>query len=134
MLIEPEIGKPLTPTRWREINTLTIGYGHGIAVSPVQMASGVGALVNGGFFVPPTLLKQANGNRTRGKRVLAAETSDQMRELMRLVVRNGTGRKAAAEGYDVGGKTGTADKLAGRGYTKGATISSFVGAFPINAP
>ncbi len=130
----PEIGKPLTPTRWRKINTLTIAYGHGIAVSPVQMASGIGALVNGGLYVPPTLLKQSNDNRTRGKRVLAAETSDQMRELMRLVVQNGTGRKAAAEGYDVGGKTGTADKLVGRSYAKGATISSFVGAFPINAP
>ncbi|MEE9318213.1 MAG: penicillin-binding transpeptidase domain-containing protein, partial [Rhodospirillales bacterium] len=130
----PEVGKPLTPTRWREINTLTIAYGHGIAVSPLQLASGIGALVNGGLYVPPTLLKQTDENRTRGKRILAAETSDQMRDLMRLVVRHGTGRKAAAEGYNVGGKTGTADKLAGRGYAKGATISSFVGAFPINAP
>jgi cell division protein FtsI (penicillin-binding protein 3) len=130
----PEVGKPLTPRRWREINTMTIAYGHGIAVSPLQLASGVAALVNGGLYVPPTLLSGADGKRAPGKRILSAETSGQMRELMRLVVSNGTGRKAAAKGYAVGGKTGTADKLVGRSYGKNATISSFVGAFPIDSP
>jgi cell division protein FtsI (penicillin-binding protein 3) len=130
----PEVGKPLTPQRWREINTMTIAYGHGLAVSPVQLVSGVAALVNGGIFVPSTLLKRRPGAPVPGRRVLSAETSEQMRGLMRLVVQSGTGRKAAAQGYAVGGKTGTADKLAVRGYRKDATISSFVGAFPIHDP
>ncbi len=132
----PEVGAPLTPTPWREINTMTIGFGHGIAVTPMQLASGVAALVNGGLFVPPTLLARGDGVKIERHRVLTPETSEQMRQLMRLVVSNGTGRKAdtSADGYAIGGKTGTADKLAGRGYGKTANISSFVGAFPIEAP
>ncbi len=132
----PEVGTPLTPAPWREINTMTVAYGHGIAVTPMQMASGVATLVNGGLFVPPTLLKRIDRRPVVGTRVLTPETSDQMRKLMQLVVSNGTGRKAdtSADGYVIGGKTGTADKLAGRGYQKKANISSFVGAFPIDAP
>jgi len=132
----PEVGAPLTPSPWREINTMTIAYGHGIAVTPMQVASGVATLVNGGLFVPPTLLDRVDGGQVKKTRVLAPETSDQMRKLMRLVVSNGTGRKAdvSADGYAIGGKTGTADKLAGRGYGTRANISSFVGAFPIDAP
>ena len=130
----PEVGAPLIPSPWRQINTITIAYGHGIAVTPLQLASAVAALVNGGVYRPATLLKQRRGLPPEGKRVLTAETSRQMRELMRLVVRRGTGRKADAVGYMVGGKTGTAEKVAGGGYRNKAMISSFVGAFPINAP
>ncbi len=130
----PEIGRPLTPHRWRDINTMTISYGHGIAVTPLQMASGVAALVNGGLYVPPTLLKRDDREAIETKRVISTDTSEKMRSLMRLVVANGTGRKAAVEGYAIGGKTGTADKLSVKGYRKNATISSFVGAFPIDAP
>jgi len=130
----PEVGRPLTPHRWRDINTMTISYGHGIAVTPLQMASGVAALVNGGLYVPPTLLKRDDREAIETKRVLSTGTSEKMRHLMRLVVKNGTGRKAAVEGYAIGGKTGTADKLSVRGYRKDAMISSFVGAFPIDAP
>ena len=130
----PEVGAPLIPSPWRQINTITIAYGHGIAVTPLQLASAVAALVNGGVYRPATLLKQRRGLPPEGKRVLTAETSRQMRELMRLVVRSGTGRKADAVGYMVGGKTGTAEKVAGGGYRNKAMISSFVGAFPINAP
>ena len=130
----PEIGRPLMPRRWRDINTMTISYGHGIAVTPLQMTSGVAALVNGGLYVPPTLLKRDNREAIETKRVLSADTSEKMRTLMRMVVANGTGRKAAVEGYAIGGKTGTADKVSVRGYRKNATISSFIGAFPIDAP
>ena len=130
----PEVGAPLIPSPWRQINTITIAYGHGIAVTPLQLASAVAALVNGGVYRPATLLKQRRGLPPEGKRVLKAETSRQMRELMRLVVRSGTGRKADAVGYMVGGKTGTAEKVAGGSYRTKAKISSFVGAFPINAP
>jgi len=132
----PEVGAPLMPSPWREINTMTVAYGHGIAVTPMQMATGVATLVNGGLFVPPTLLTRVGSRPLESTRALTTETSDQMRKLMQLVVSNGTGRKAdtSADGYAIGGKTGTADKLAGRGYGKSANISSFVGAFPIDAP
>ncbi|MEK9724372.1 MAG: penicillin-binding protein 2 [Rhodospirillaceae bacterium] len=129
----PEVGAPLLPSVWRPINTMTISYGHGISVSPVQVASGVAALVNGGVFRTPTLLKAADHARS-GEQVITAETSSKMRGLMRLVVSQGTGRKANIQGYLIGGKTGTAEKIARRGYSQSAKIVSFVGAFPMNAP
>ncbi|MEE8189239.1 MAG: penicillin-binding protein 2 [Kiloniellales bacterium] len=129
-----EVGQPLLPNPWRDINTLTISYGHGLAISPVQLTSAVAAVVNGGEFKPATLIKQRDGARAKGRRVLSEDTSLKMRRLMRLVVRRGTGRKANAEGYLVGGKTGTADKLVGGRYARDSRIASFVGAFPMNAP
>ena len=131
----PEVSRPLTPKTWRPINTMTVAYGHGIAVSPVHVATGVAALVNGGFAVRASLLLDADGSRER-PRVLSPATSAQMRQLMRLVVQKGTGRNADAPGYRVGGKTGTAEKqgAAGGGYQRNRLISSFVGAFPMDAP
>jgi len=129
----PEIGSPLLPREWRPINTMTISYGHGIAVSPVQLTNGVSSLVNGGFKRPSTILK-VNGKPEPGRRVISARTSLEMRGLMRLVVSAGTGRKAEVSGYLIGGKTGTADKQKGRGYAKNEKISSFVGAFPMSNP
>ena len=129
----PEIGAPLLPATWRPINTMTISYGHGIAVSPAQLANGVSSLVNGGFKRPSTLLK-AEGSVGPGQRVMSASTSKQMRGLMRLVVKSGTGRKAEVPGYLIGGKTGTADKQKGRGYDRSQRIASFVGAFPMTNP
>ncbi len=130
----PEVGLPLTPPVWRDINTMTIGYGHGIAVSPLQLTNAAAALVNGGIYRPPTLLRQDADKIMPGKRVLSEKTSEQMRFLMRQVVRRGTGRKAETAGYAVGGKTGTADKIVAGGYVDGALISSFIGAFPIENP
>lgn len=130
----PEIGRPLLPGTWRDINTMTISYGHGIAVSPVQLAAAIGSLVNGGMLRPATLIAHEDGAPIAGERVISAVTSDKMRQLMRLVVAKGTGRKAAAKGYYVGGKTGTAEKQFGGRYKKSAKISSFVGAFPIQDP
>ncbi|MFQ5774233.1 MAG: peptidoglycan D,D-transpeptidase FtsI family protein [Kiloniellaceae bacterium] len=129
-----EVGQPMVPSPWREINTMTISYGHGLAVSPVQFVSAVAAVVNGGELYPPTLIKRARGERLVVRRVIGRETSRQMRQLMRLVVRRGTGRKADARGYLVGGKTGTADKLVGGRYARDARLASFVGAFPMNDP
>ncbi len=130
----PEIGSPLHPSRWRDINTMTISYGHGIAVSPLQVATAVAGVVNGGIFRPATLLKQPPGYRPEGTRILSKKTSLEMRSLMRMVVLDGTGRKADAPGYRVGGKTGTAEKISAGEYRKNALISSFVGVFPIDAP
>lgn len=129
----PEVGVPLMPETWRPINTMTISYGHGISVSPLQLANGVATLANGGIRRSATLLKQ-DGAVDVGRQVISTETSDNMRRLMRLVVSKGTGRKAAVPGYLVGGKTGTADKISGSGYSRSAKVSSFVGVFPMNAP
>jgi cell division protein FtsI (penicillin-binding protein 3) len=113
---------------------MTVGFGHGIAVSPLQLTSAVAAVVNGGLWRPPTVLLRGGESLPAGERVFSARTSAQLRGLMRLVVRYGTGRKADVPGYQVGGKTGTAEKLIAGRYRRDARISSFVGAFPIDAP
>ncbi|HEX4762479.1 MAG TPA: penicillin-binding protein 2, partial [Sphingomicrobium sp.] len=108
-----ERGRPLTPgVRWGPFETMTIGFGQGIAVAPLQLAMGYATLFNGGIYHPPTILKIGPGHPLPpGKRVFTADTSYRMRSLLRLVVMKGTGRKADAPGYRVGGKTGTAQKL-----------------------
>jgi cell division protein FtsI (penicillin-binding protein 3) len=143
----PEVGAPMQPKPWRPINTMTIGFGHGLAVSPLQLTAGVAAVVNGGVFVRPTLIRPDDAQQEgaasaeaapkqamRGERVMSTETSMEMRRMMRLVVEKGTGGKAGAIGYLVGGKTGTAEKSSRRGYNRRALISSFIGAFPMNDP
>ncbi|MAI49787.1 MAG: penicillin-binding protein [Rhodospirillaceae bacterium] len=129
-----ETGAPLLPDRWREINSMTISFGHGLAVSPLHLVAGVSAIVNGGIYRAPTLVRRSPTDVPAGTRVVKAETSNKMRQLMRLVVENGTGQKAAAPGYIVGGKTGTAEKVLGQSYKKKALISSFIAAFPMHKP
>ena len=128
----PEVGHPMVPKPWRDINTLTVSFGHGIAVSPLQLATGIAATVNGGILRPATLLKNENG--TAGTRVLSEETSAAVRWLLRLNVLQGSGKKAEVAGYLVGGKTGTADKLVNGRYATNKRIASFVGAFPMDDP
>ncbi len=131
----PEVGQPMVPSTWREINTMTIAYGHGIAVTPLQVTRAMGAVVNGGALLPATLLKRLPGETVPGRRVMSQTTSAQMRWLTRLVVEQGTGRKADAPGYLVGGKTGTADKLKpSGGYDDDARIASFLAGFPMDDP
>jgi len=129
----PEQARPIYPATWREVNTMTIAYGHGIAVSPLHAATAAAAVVNGGILYPATLIRRGAAP-AKGKRVISEHTSKQMRQLLRLVVTNGTGRNADAPGYLVGGKTGTAEKQVDGRYERKALISSFIGAFPINAP
>jgi cell division protein FtsI (penicillin-binding protein 3) len=130
----PELAAPILPTVWRPINTMTIGFGHGISVSPLQIASAVSAVVNGGTLYRATLLKESPDELPAGQQVMSAETSVELRKLLRLVVEKGTGKLAEAPGYLVGGKTGTAEKVAGRGYNTHSLMSSFAGVFPINDP
>ncbi|MFM2129043.1 MAG: hypothetical protein RL477_589, partial [Pseudomonadota bacterium] len=130
----PEVGSPLMPSPWREINTMTIAFGHGVAVTTVQLAQATAAVVNGGILPKATLLRPLKGEERAGTRVLHEQTSRDMRRLMRLVVTDGTGTKADAKGYFVGGKTGTAEKIGARGYRAKALVSSFAGAFPIDDP
>lgn len=129
----PEQATPMYPSRWREINTMTISFGHGIAVSPLHLTSAVAAVVNGGILRPATLIEH-DAPTSDGVQVFSAETSDRMRRLLRLVVETGTGRNADAKGYLVGGKTGTAEKQVNGSYKRNALISSFVGVYPITAP
>lgn len=130
----PEQATPMYPSTWREVNTMTISFGHGIAVSPLHLANAVAAVVNGGVLRPATLIRRAPGTVPAGERVISEQTSDEMRRLLRLVVENGTGRNASVPGYLVGGKTGTAEKQVNGQYKRKSLISSFVGVFPINAP
>jgi cell division protein FtsI (penicillin-binding protein 3) len=128
----PEVGDPLWPSAWREVNVMTIGFGHGIAVTPIQMASAVSSVVNGGLLVTPHLALQ--DVPPAGPRVVSTRTSALMRSLMRLVVEHGTGHFAEVPGYSVGGKTGTAEKAAGGGYRHKSLLTSFVSIFPSAEP
>lgn len=128
-----EVGSPIWPKTWREVNTMTIAFGHGISVSPVQLVTGISAMVNGGILHHATILPTA-ANTTEGMRLISAETSDTIRKLMRQVVIRGTGTKAEASGYLVGGKTGSSEKVGSKGYEETSLISSFAGVFPINDP
>jgi len=140
-LDKPEIelrekGRPLTPgSRWGPLETITIGFGQGIAVAPLQLAMGYATLFNGGIYHPPTILKVGPDHPLGpGKRVFTADTSYRMRSLLRLVVMKGTGKKADAPGYRVGGKTGTAQKIINGHYSQTINLTSFAGVFPMDDP
>jgi cell division protein FtsI (penicillin-binding protein 3) len=129
-----ELGRPLYPSHWAKINTMTIAFGHGMSVTPLHLTTGVAAIINGGILYPPSFVKRGASSNA-GRRVIQAKTSLLMRQLMRLNVIQGTGRKSEVAGYEVGGKTGTAEKVGhGGGYAKKALFSSFVGAFPMSDP
>lgn len=130
-----EVGVPQFPKNWKRINTMTIAYGHGISVAPAQVIATLGAMANGGVLRYPTLLKRAPNEVAAGIRVISEQTSAQIRQLMRLVVQVGSGKKANAPGYLVGGKTGTAEKITNAGgYNKNSRMAVFAGAFPMSAP
>jgi cell division protein FtsI (penicillin-binding protein 3) len=134
--IETEAGTsplPVFPKIWRPANAITVAYGHGIAVPPLLFASAMASLVNGGERIKPTFLLSEKGSDEKGDKVITPETSATMRDLMRLVVERGTGRRAAVAGIGVGGKTGTALKVKDGRYTHDV-INSFVAAVPIDEP
>jgi cell division protein FtsI (penicillin-binding protein 3) len=133
----PEAGLPIVPSvaNWKEAVTLTVGFGHGIAVSPLHVVRGTATLANGGILMRPTLLAaQPGGPPPEGTRIMQQSTSDVTRKLMRLVVTDGYGKPADIAGYYVGGKTGTAEKTGAHGYKKHTNISAFMSVFPMNAP
>ena len=129
-----ERGQPLWPRNWGRVTNMTVAYGHGIAVTPLHLASAYAAMVNGGIWRPATLLKVEPGQEARGRRVFKAATSARMRQLLRMIVSDGTGRKADAPGYRIGGKTGSAEKPSGGGYNKTSLVSTFAAAFPMDNP
>jgi cell division protein FtsI (penicillin-binding protein 3) len=129
-----ERGAPIWPSFWGRTTTMTIGYGHGMAVTPLHLASAYATLVNGGIWRPSTLLRVAPGKAPKGTRVITQATSDKMRQMLRMIVTEGTGKNANVAGMRVGGKTGTADKASEGGYSRSTTVSTFACAFPMDAP
>jgi cell division protein FtsI (penicillin-binding protein 3) len=133
-LVEAPTGKPLLPRNWSEISTMTISYGHGLSSSPVHLAAGYASLLNGGTRVTPTLLRRDTVEL--GPRVVSEAVSARSRDMLRQVVSRGTASFGEVPGYEVGGKTGTADKprAAGGGYYDDKVISTFASVFPANDP
>jgi cell division protein FtsI (penicillin-binding protein 3) len=131
----PARGFPIwTSGKWPRLRTMTIGFGHGVAVTPLHLASAYAALVNGGIWRPATLRKVEPGHAAAGERVFKASTSARMRQLLRMISLYGTGRKANAPGFRVGGKTGSAEKPGVGGYRKKAVVATFASAFPMDRP
>jgi len=133
-LQEAPSGAPLLPRNWSELSTMTISYGHGLSSSPLHLATAYSSLLNGGTRVYPTLLHREN--RQTGPRIVRAEISERSRDMLRQVVSRGTASFGEVEGYEVGGKTGTADKPKenGGGYYKDKVIATFASVFPANDP
>lgn len=131
----PARGKPLFPRgQWARITNMTVSYGHGLAVTPLHLASAYAAMVNGGIWRPATVMKLAPQDVPRGRRVFKESTSSRMRQMLRMISMYGTGRSADAKGYRVGGKTGSAEKNAGGVYKKTSLVTSFAAAFPLDRP
>ena len=131
----PESASPILPRRWSDLNTITISFGHGMAVAPLQAVMGVSALANGGLLIPPTFLKRTPEEaRAIAKRVIKPETSDKMRFLMRLNAEIGTAKKANVPGYYIGGKTGTAEKVVNGRYAKKKVLTAFTAIIPADKP
>ncbi len=128
------LAAPLWPKYWARTTVMTTAYGHGIAVTPLHLASAYAALVNGGIWRPATLRRIEPGRAPEGRRVFSEATSARMRQLLRLIVTHGTGSKADAPGYRVGGKTGTAEVAGAGGYRRNQNVSTFAAAFPMDAP
>ncbi|MBV9549240.1 MAG: penicillin-binding protein 2 [Alphaproteobacteria bacterium] len=132
----PETARPLYPgANWGMIETATVSFGHGISVSPLSFVAAAASVINGGRQITPTFIRQPAGTDNRSVQVIKPETSAQMRDLLRYVVTNGTGRKADIPGYDVGGKTGSAQVPGPNGhYLAHALRTSFFAAFPVHNP
>jgi len=137
------LSRPILPKRWGEIQSMTVSYGHGIGVAPLPLVTGTAAIVNGGRLIPATLIRKDNSLTSPAferfytedyPQVVSPETSQKMRHLMRLAVEYGSGGNAHVDGYRVGGKTGTAEKVIKGVYSRKDKITSFVGVFPMDDP
>lgn len=131
----PETAMPIVPARWGELNTMTIAFGHGLAVAPLQAAMATAALMNGGLLIPPTFLKRTPEDaRQVAKRIVKPETSEAMRFMMRLNAEKGSATRANVPGYYVGGKTGTAEKVINGRYAKSRLFTTFMAVTPADKP
>ncbi|AZO44028.1 penicillin-binding protein 2 [Mesorhizobium sp. M7D.F.Ca.US.005.01.1.1] len=131
----PEVARPTEPKVWKQVNSFTIAFGHGVSTTPLQAAVGCAALMNGGFLMNPTFLirTQAEAMAT-AKKVVSEKTVEGMRYLYTLNAEKGSARNARVPGYRVGGKTGTAEKVINGRYSKELNFNTFVAAFPMDDP
>ncbi|WP_294928199.1 penicillin-binding protein 2 [uncultured Paracoccus sp.] len=132
-MTEAPTGRPLVPQRWPAVTAATVSFGHGLAASPLHLASAYATLANDGIRVRPTLVH--GRNRAAGERVISQRAADTSVALLRQVVTNGTARTANVEGYEIAGKTGTADKpRPGGGYYDKKNVTTFASVFPASDP
>ena len=131
----PESAEPLVPKRWGELNTMTIAFGQGLNVAPIQAVMAVCALVNGGKIMPPTFLPRTQEEADKiSHRVISVQTSESMRYLMRSNATHGSAKFANIPGYYVGGKTGTADKIIHGHYSQNRVFTTFMAITPADKP
>mgnify|MGYP003630066019 CR=1 FL=1 len=131
----PEVATPTQPSVWKKINSVTISFGHGVATTPLQTAVAAAALMNGGKLIEPTFMPRTAEEADKvAVRVIQPSTSKSMRDLMEMNVAKGSGRRAEVEGFHVGGKTGTAEKVVNGRYSSAVRFNAFVSAFPIDNP
>jgi len=131
----PESAEPIVPKNWGELNTITIAFGHGLSVAPLQAVMGINAVINGGYLIPPTFMKRTPEEAMKvATRVIKPETSDKMRYLMRLNAEIGTAKQANVNGYYIGGKTGTAEKVINGHYAKKRVLNAFTAILPADNP
>ncbi|HEY3718680.1 MAG TPA: penicillin-binding protein 2 [Roseiarcus sp.] len=131
----PESAEPLVPKRWTELNTMTIAFGQGLNVAPIQALMAVAALVNGGHMIVPTFLTRSEADAMASShRVVSEQTSESMRYLMRSNATHGSASFANIEGYYVGGKTGTADKIIHGHYSQDKVFTTFMAITPADKP
>ncbi len=131
----PESAEPIVPKTWGELNTMTIAFGHGLAVAPLQAMMAVSALMNGGYLITPTFIKRSEAEaKKNAPQVVKPETSEAMRYLMRLNAEIGTAKKVDVKGYYVGGKTGTAEKVINGHYSKNRLFTTFMAVAPADKP
>lgn len=131
----PEVAMPTQPKEWKKINSMTAAFGHGVATTPLNTAVAAAALMNGGYLIPPTFLPRTQKEAMQlAKRVVKQKTSDEMRYMYELNGKKGSGRQALVEGYHVGGKTGTAEKVVNGRYVGNKRFNAYLASFPIDHP
>jgi cell division protein FtsI (penicillin-binding protein 3) len=131
----PESAMPIIPKHWGELNTMTIAFGQGLNVAPLQALMAVGALVNGGHLITPTFLtRDAPTALATSHRVVSELTSESLRYLLRANATHGSGGKANIDGYYVGAKTGTAQKIVNRHYSNDQVFTTFMAITPADKP
>jgi len=129
-----DLGRPLLPKDWKPVTIATVGFGHGIAVSPLALTTAYAALANGGLRIAPTIVARTPEDPPRTYPAVSPETARTVIGLMREVVTEGTGRRADVMGYEVAGKTGSAEKVIAGVYDKTKLLSSFAAVFPASEP
>ncbi|MBZ9763583.1 penicillin-binding protein 2 [Mesorhizobium sp. CA8] len=130
----PEVARPTEPKVWKQVNSFTIAFGHGVSTTPLQAAVGCAALMQGYLIEPTFLVRSEQEAMAVAKKVVSDKTVEGMRYLYTLNAEKGSARNARAPGYRVGGKTGTAEKVINGRYSKDLNFNTFVAAFPMDDP